>query len=85
LKVVVTLGAKGSVTLTEDDVIVVKGIQVRAIDPTGAGDCFVGGLAAQLNAGASLEYALDFANRAAAVSVQRVGASASVPDAREVV
>ena len=77
--VIVTLGAKGSITLTGDEVISIDGLSVDAIDPTGAGDTFVGGLAARLNAGADLEQALGFANRAAAQAVQRVGASSSIP------
>ncbi|MFQ5934529.1 MAG: ribokinase [Dehalococcoidia bacterium] len=81
--VVVTLGSKGSVTVAGPEVIEIEGVKVEAVDPTGAGDCFVGGLAAQLNAGAELRQALDFANRAAALTVQRVGASSSIPYASE--
>ncbi|MCH8089209.1 MAG: ribokinase [Chloroflexi bacterium] len=82
--VIVTLGARGSVTLADDQVIVIEGRKVAAIDPTGAGDCFVGGLAARLSTGAHLRGALDFANYAAALSVERVGASTSIPHRSEV-
>ena len=82
--VIVTLGARGSVTLADDQVIVIEGRKVAAIDPTGAGDCFVGGLAARLSAGGHLRGALDFANYAAALSVERVGASTSIPHRSEV-
>ena len=81
--IVVTLGPKGSITLAGTEVMVIDGIKVNALDPTGAGDCLVGGLAAQLTAGADLRQALNFANRAAALSVQRVGASSSIPHASE--
>ena len=60
------------------------GVEVEAVDPTGAGDCFLGGLAARLSEGASLAEAVEFANRAAAVSVQRTGASSSIPYRGEV-
>ena len=83
--VVVTLGAKGSVTVAGDEVIPIDGLRVNAVDPTGAGDTFIGGLAAKLNAGANLEQALDFANRAAAQAVQRMGASSSIPYLSQVV
>ncbi len=83
--VVVTLGAKGSVTVAGDEVICIDGLSVDAVDPTGAGDTFVGGLAAKLNAGANLKQALDFANRAAAQAVQRMGASSSIPYLAQVV
>ncbi len=64
--------------------IVIEGRKVAAIDPTGAGDCFVGGLAARLSAGAHLREALGFANYAAALSVERAGASSSIPHWAEV-
>ncbi len=83
--VVVTLGAKGSVTVAGDEVISIDGLRVNAVDPTGAGDTFIGGLAAKLNAGADLEQALNFANRAAAQAVQRLGASSSIPHLSQVV
>jgi ribokinase len=62
----------------------VAGRLVKAVDTTGAGDCFVGALAAQLAGGAALRDALTFANAAASVSVQRMGAGPSMPTAAEV-
>lgn len=80
--VVVTIGAKGSLTVA-DKVIRTEGIRVQAVDTTAAGDCFVGAFAVQISKGTNLEEALDFANRAAAVSVQRWGASSSLPTLEE--
>ena len=57
---------------------------VQAVDTTGAGDAFVGALAAELAAGASLADAVRFATAVSAVSVQRVGAQASYADRAEV-
>lgn len=82
--VVVTLGSRGAITITQDNVIRTEGIKVNAVDTTAAGDCFIGALAVQLNNDASLEAALDFANRVAAISVQRFGGSRSLPTLREV-
>jgi len=62
----------------------VPGRAVKAVDTTGAGDCFVGALAAQLADGAPLRAALAFANAAASISVQRMGAGPSMPTAAEV-
>ena len=62
----------------------VRGRVVKAVDTTGAGDCFVGALAAQLAGGAALRAALTFANAAASISVQRMGAGPSMPTAAEV-
>ena len=76
---IVTLGKAGALAVTADTDDLYPGVEVEAVDPTGAGDCFLGGLAARLNEGATLSEAVAFANRAAAVSVQRPGASSSIP------
>src|SRR4051794_8619814 len=80
----VTLGKRGVLTLAGREEFSVPGRVVKAIDTTGAGDCFVGALAAQLVEGAALRTALAFANAAASISVQRMGAGPSMPTAGEV-
>jgi ribokinase len=52
---------------------------VEAVDTTGAGDCFCGALAVALSEGRALPEAVHFANTAAGLSVQRLGASTSMP------
>jgi ribokinase len=80
----VTLGKRGVLALAGREEIAVPGRAVQAVDTTGAGDCFVGALAAQLADGAPLRSALAFANAAASISVQRMGAGPSMPTAAEV-
>jgi ribokinase len=80
----VTLGKRGVVALTGDEALIVRGRAVTAVDTTGAGDCFVGALAAQLADGAAIRDALRYANVAASISVQRMGAAPSMPTAAEV-
>jgi ribokinase len=80
----VTLGKRGVVALTGDEALIVRGRAVTAVDTTGAGDCFIGALAAQLASGAALRDALRYANIAASISVQRMGAAPSMPTAAEV-
>ena len=70
--------------MTDGETLVVPGHHVKAVDTTGAGDCFVGALAAQLAKGLSLREAMGYANRAAAICVQRMGAAPSMPSAAEV-
>ena len=82
--VVVTLGRDGVVAIDGDRVIEHPGHAVRAVDATGAGDCFVGALAARLCAGDRLEEGLAYANKAAAICVQRPGAGPSMPSLMEV-
>ncbi|MCA1424870.1 MULTISPECIES: ribokinase [unclassified Bradyrhizobium] len=80
----VTLGKRGVLALAAREEIAVAGRVVKAVDTTGAGDCFVGALAAQLADGAPLPAALAFANAAASISVQRMGAGPSMPTAADV-
>ena len=82
--VLATLGAAGAVAVRGDEVFRVAGLRQRAVDTTGAGDCFCGALAAALDRGLALPAAMAFANAAAALSVTRAGAAASMPTSAEV-
>src|SRR5271169_506229 len=82
--VYVTLGKRGAVALNSGGVITIPGRAVQAVDTTGAGDCFIGALAAQLAAGTTIRAALEYANVAASLCVQRAGAGPSMPTAAEV-
>lgn len=82
--VCVTLGKRGVLALVAGEPLIVPGRSVRAVDTTGAGDCFVGAVAAQLAAGKSVREALHYANAAASLCVQRMGAAPSMPSAAEV-
>ena len=82
--VCVTLGARGAVAVTGSKARLVEGRAVTAVDTTGAGDCFVGALAARLSQGAPIADAIGYANIAASISVQRMGAGPSMPTAEEV-
>lgn len=81
--VVVTLGSRGAVIVTRDGEVTVPAFPVRAVDTTGAGDCFVGNLAHALAEGATLPQAARFASAAASLSVQRHGAQPSMPTLQE--
>ena len=82
--VCVTLGARGVVASGGRETHVIDGRQVEAVDTTGAGDCFAGAVAAELARGASVLDALHFANIAASICVQRMGAGPSMPGLDEV-
>lgn len=75
--VIVTLGAAGSVVVSEEAKRIDATV-VRAIDTTAAGDAYNGALAAALSEGLSLEDAARWASRAAAISVTRSGAQPSL-------
>lgn len=83
-RVVVTLGAAGSVVLdstVDDKVAVVPPTRVDAIDTTGAGDAFTGALAHRIAAGDELLNAARFASVAAALATTGRGTQASYPTA----
>ncbi len=80
---VVTLGAAGALGLgTDGHLIRVAAPSVVAIDTTGAGDAFVGGLAVALAGGADLESSLRAACALASDTVQRPGTQKSFPSAQ---
>lgn len=83
--VVATLGARGVIALVGPDrPVALPGHPIEVVDTTGAGDCFVGALAAGLAQGRPLPDALVRANAAAALSVRRAGAGSAMPSAAEV-
>jgi ribokinase len=81
--VVLTLGERGCLVITDEGVTPVPGEQVKPVDTTGAGDAFVGSLAFFLAAGHALTEAAGRANRIAAISVQSRGTQTSFPAASE--
>ena len=81
---IVTLGSAGVATVRRDEAFLIEGRKVKAVDTTGAGDCFCGALAACLSINMDLREAVEMANAAAALSVQKSGAAPSMPSKREV-
>ena len=79
--VVMKLGRDGVVYGTREERHRVNGHQVKAVDATGAGDCFGGALLARLVAGDSLAQAVSYANAAAALTTTGFGAVAPIPRA----
>jgi len=82
--VCVTLGGRGAVAVIGEEVHAIDGRKVKVADTTGAGDCFAGAVAAELARGADVIDALGFANVAASICVQRMGAGPSMPGLDEV-
>lgn len=82
--VVITLGEHGALVLDDEGCSETPAYRVRAVDTTGAGDAFVGVLAAELAAGKGLRRAVGFATAVSAVAVQRMGAQPSYAERTEV-
>ncbi|HEY7049448.1 MAG TPA: ribokinase [Jatrophihabitantaceae bacterium] len=66
------------------DPLTVPAFKVSAVDTTAAGDTFVGAFAVARDESADLAAALRWASAAAALSVQRFGASAAMPWREEI-
>lgn len=82
--VIITLGSKGALILHESVCTLVHAPVVKAVDTTAAGDVFNGALAVALSENIPMRAAVEFACKAASVSVTRLGAQASAPYKHEV-
>ncbi|SDS79263.1 ribokinase [Pseudomonas granadensis] len=83
-KVIVTLGAQGSLFANGQGFEHFPAPKVQAVDTTAAGDTFVGGFAAALARGQSEASAIRYGQIAAALSVTRAGAQPSIPTMSDV-
>jgi len=77
--VIVTMGSQGAYYFNGSEGRLIPVPKVRAIDTTAAGDVFNGALVVGLAEGMDMEDAIVFANKAAAISVTRMGAQTSAP------
>ena len=78
-RVVITLGARGSLVADAAGHTHVPAFPVTCIDTSGAGDAFIGSLAVFLAEGIDEQEALSRANLYAALSTTRVGTQKSFP------
>jgi ribokinase len=83
--VIITRGAegasyKGIAAIAFD----LPAMPVKAVDTTGAGDTYLGYVLAALDAGQTIEQAMQIAATASAIQVTRQGASAAIPTRAEV-
>lgn len=82
---IVTLGENGAVLISADGSLTsIATTKVKAVDSTGAGDCFIGSFSFSLGSGSDAKSAAEFACRIAAISVTRKGAQSSYPSAAEI-
>jgi ribokinase len=84
-KVIVTLGSRGSMLITDDTYKPFKVKKVKVIDSTAAGDSFTAAFALCVAKGKTCEEAIEFANRVSTIVVTRKGAQTSIPNYDEVV
>ncbi len=82
--VVITMGAQGAYLLSDEEDQLIPSPEVKAVDTTAAGDTFNGALVVGLSEGMLLANAIEFANKAAAWSVTKMGAQASAPSRKDI-
>lgn len=82
--VVITLGAEGSLIVSDEVATLVPGFKLPVVDTTAAGDAFVGGLATALIGGATIPGAVRYANACGALAVTKAGAQPSLPHRADV-
>jgi sugar/nucleoside kinase (ribokinase family) len=84
--VVVKMGAKGALAVTETDIIFEPAFRVNEIDPTGAGDAYDAAFLYGVLRKLSLEKTLEFASALGAIKVTRhgpMGGSSSVQEVED--
>lgn len=82
-KLVITRGGNGASYLDNEVFKSIPTFPVPITDTTGAGDTFNGALAVAITEGFQLDQAIKFANGAAALSVQKLGAQTGMPIRKE--
>ena len=86
LTVIITMGEQGAYISSGSYKGLVPGFNAgKVVDTVAAGDTFCAGLAVAIAEGKSLQLAVQFANAAAALSVTKAGAQASIPVRTEVI
>ncbi len=85
LTVVITLGAKGAITAGPAGRYHISSLPIEPVDTTGAGDAFVGILAANLDQGKPLPEALKYASVGAGLACTQIGAQTSQPETADIV
>jgi ribokinase len=83
-KVIITLGEKGLFYSDGKEEIYLEANAVKAIDTTGAGDAFNGGLAFGLSKAKPIKECLELANKVAGLSTTKLGAGDAMPFFKEI-
>lgn len=85
LKVIITLGKRGSIYFEENKKIFQEAYKVDVVDTTGAGDTFTGYFVGLMANNYNVEECLNYASLASALAVTVKGASNSIPEFEKVI
>ena len=81
---IVTLGEKGCLLCNKEGTKIFPAFPTKAIDTTGAGDCFAGAFVTYLSKGYPIEESIKYANLASSISVTKIGTIPSLPTQKEI-
>lgn len=79
-----TLGAEGAMALVNGEIVYSRGLPIKAVDTTGAGDVFHAGFIYGLLQNWEVEEILRFANAVAALKCRHLGGRQGIPSLEEV-
>ena len=82
--IIATLGSRGALIATNENIEIVSGYKVKAVDTVAAGDSFNGAFAVALTEGKTLQEAVRFANAMGALTVMKKGAISSIHNITQV-
>ncbi len=83
--VIITLGDKGCVYFNDNETKHISAKKVQVLDTTAAGDTFIGVFASCIAKGQNVVEALEFATKAASLTVTKKGAQQSIPTYKEII
>ena len=81
---VITMGSQGSVICSDGRSEIVRPYKVDAVESTGAGDSYIGGLGYALLQGMDIFSAAKFATKCSAITVCGIGAQNSMPTLEQI-
>ena len=81
---IVTLGSKGSVFISKNEIINIDSYKINPVDTTAAGDTYVGVFASCLAKNMSVVESLKYASAASALTCLKPGAQQSIPYEQDV-
>ena len=82
--VLITMGSQGAVFANGEEFLHRGCVPTTAVDPTAAGDSFIGAFCTAISSGMPAGDAMIFANHTASITVSRKGAMPSLPTLQEV-
>lgn len=82
---IITMGAAGAFVLSNEYKGMISSPKVKAIDTTAAGDTFNGALVVAISEKKQLRQAIEFACKAASISVTKLGAQSSIPYRKDII